>query len=120
MLGLPYSLKTILHEMRGLFIPIWLCLAKIDEVEMFVKARNFLILGLDRIGREVVLEPEQVEEQSSPLPKEFLQRAEEGLEKNLQLCHKNAKTRLENMTPGVYTTLRRRKEDLPWLLFMRN
>ena len=52
MLGLPYSLKTILHEMRGLFIPIWLCLAKIDEVEMFVKARNFLILGLDRIGRE--------------------------------------------------------------------
>ena len=50
MLGLPYSLKTILHEMRGLFIPIWLCLAKIDEVEMFVKARNFLILGLDRIG----------------------------------------------------------------------
>ena len=52
MLGLPYSLKTILHEMRGLFIPIWLCLAKIDEVEMFVKARNFLILGLDRIGRK--------------------------------------------------------------------
>jgi hypothetical protein len=52
MLGLPYSLKTILHEMRGLFIPIWLCLAKIDEVEMFVKARNFLILGLDIIGRE--------------------------------------------------------------------
>ena len=52
MLGLPYSLKTILHEMRGLFIPIWLCLAKIDEVEMFVKARNFLILGLDRIGKE--------------------------------------------------------------------
>ena len=41
--------------MRGLFIPIWLCLAKIDEVEMFVKARNFLILGLDRIGREVLL-----------------------------------------------------------------
>ena len=54
MLGLPYSLKTILHEMRGLFIPIWLCLAKIDEVEMFVKARNFLILGLDRIGRKSI------------------------------------------------------------------
>ena len=51
MLGLSYPLKTILHEMRGLFIPNWLCLAKIDEVEMFVKARNFLILGLDRIGR---------------------------------------------------------------------
>ena len=51
MLGLPYSLKTILHEMRGLFIPIWLCLAKIDEVEMFVKARYFLNLGLDIIGR---------------------------------------------------------------------
>ena len=70
--------------------------------------------------RGVVLEPEQVEEQSSPLPKEFLQRAEEGLEKNLQRCHKNAKTRRENMTPGVYPTLRRRKEDLPWLLSMRN
>ena len=55
MLGLPYSLKTILHEMRGLFIPIWLCLAKIDEVEMFVKARNFLILRLDRIGREILM-----------------------------------------------------------------
>ena len=51
MLGLPYSLKTILHEMRGLFIPIWLCLAKIDEVEMFVKAQYFLILGLDIIGK---------------------------------------------------------------------
>jgi hypothetical protein len=56
----------------------------------------------------------------SIVPKEFLQRAEEGLEKNLQLCHKNAKIRLENMTPRVYTTLRRRKEDLPWLLSMRN
>lgn len=70
--------------------------------------------------RGVILEPEQVEEQSSPLPKEFLQRAEEGLEKNLQSCHKNAKTRLGNMTPRVYTTPRRRKEDLPWLLSMRN
>ena len=49
--GLPYPLETILHEMRGLFIPIWLCLAKIDEVEMFVKAQYFLILGLDIIGR---------------------------------------------------------------------
>ena len=49
-----------------------------------------------------------------------MQRAEEGLEKNLRPCHKNAKTRLENMTPGVYPTLRRRKEDLPWLLSMRN
>ena len=32
------------------------------------------------------------------------------LEKNLQPCHKNTKIRLENMTLGVYTTLRRRKE----------
>lgn len=63
---------------------------------------------------------QQVEEQSSPLPKEFLQRAEEGLEKNLQSCHKNEKIRLGNMTPRVYTTPRRRKEDLPWLLSMRN
>ena len=51
MLGLPYPLKTILHEMRGLFIPNWLCLANNDEVEMFVKVRYFLILGLDIIGR---------------------------------------------------------------------
>ena len=52
--GLPCPLETILHEMRGLFIPIWLCLAKIDEVEMFVKAQYFLILGLDIIGRITV------------------------------------------------------------------
>ena len=51
--GLPCPLETILHEMRGLFIPIWLCLAKIDEVEMFVKAQYFLILGLDIIGRQI-------------------------------------------------------------------
>lgn len=31
------------------------------------------------------------EQQTSPLPKEFLQRAEEGLQKNLQPCHINAK-----------------------------
>ena len=59
-------------------------------------------------------------EQSSSLPKELLQRAEARLEKHLQPCHKNLKAWLENMTSRVYTTLRRRKEDLPWLLSMRN
>ena len=76
--------------------------------------------GVDTGRPFVVLEPEQVAEQSPPLTKEFLQRAEEGLEKNLRPCHKNEKERLENMTTRVYTTLRRRKEDLPWLLSMRN
>ena len=78
MLDLPYSLKTILHEMRGLFIPIWLCLAKIDEVEMFVKARNFLILGLDRIGRG-----ESVMSYPKPLSEKSLERLykESGLTK---------------------------------------
>ena len=51
MLGLPYPLKTILHEMQRLFIPIWLCLNLFGEVEIFVKALYFLILGLDIIGR---------------------------------------------------------------------
>ena len=56
MLGLSYPLKTILHEMRGLFIPNWLCLSKFVEVIIFEKALFFLILGLDKRGRDEVQE----------------------------------------------------------------
>lgn len=54
MLALSYPLKTILHEMRGLFIPNWLCLSKFVEVIIFEKALFFLILGLDKRGRKVM------------------------------------------------------------------
>ena len=52
MLGLPYPLKTVLHEMQRLFIPFGLCSNLLNEVKMYVKARYFLILVLDIIGRE--------------------------------------------------------------------
>ena len=51
MLGLPYPLKTVLHEMQRLFIPFGLCSNLLNEVKMYVKARYFLILVLDIIGR---------------------------------------------------------------------
>ena len=53
MLGLPYPLKTVLHEMQRLFIPFGLCSNLLNEVKMYVKARYFLILVLDIIGRDI-------------------------------------------------------------------
>ena len=41
-------------------------------------------------------------------------------EENLALSHNSDEKQIENMTQRTYNTPRRRKEDLPWLQFMKN
>ena len=71
MLGLSYPLKTILHEMRGLFIPNWLCLSKFVEVIIFEKALFFLILGLDKRGRIIFMSMIKIENLTFSYPTSY-------------------------------------------------
>ena len=54
---------------------------------------------------------------SSDLPEKALNCMKK---ENLALCHNFDKEHIENMTQKTYNTHRRRKEDLPWLQFMKN